>query len=76
MLPLSSYARLLIVADPVPLTIQLNDQLVVPVARVQVAPPLVDTSTPATMPPPDSTAVPVMVIGVAGGERRAGRPAR
>src|SRR6185503_2873903 len=51
-------------ADPVPVTTQLNDQLDVPVARVQEAPPLVDTSTPDSRPPPDSAAVPVMVIGV------------
>src|SRR6185503_6926645 len=64
MLPLSSYERLLMFADPVPLTTQLNDQFDVPVARVQVTPPLVDTSTPDSRPPPDSAAVPVMVIGV------------
>src|ERR1044072_8276352 len=51
-------------ADPVPLTTQLNDQLEVPVARVQVTPPLVDTSTPDSRPPPESAAVPAIVIGV------------
>src|SRR6185295_10120576 len=51
-------------ADPLPLTTQLNDQFDVPVARVQEAPPLVDTSTPDSRPPPDSAAVPVIVIGV------------
>src|SRR6185436_7297064 len=48
-------------ADPLPLTTQLNDQFDVPVARVQVAPPLVDTSTPLSSPPPESTAVAVIV---------------
>ena len=64
MLPLSSKARALMVTVPTPLTFQDRDQLVVPVARFQVAPPSVDTSTPATMPPPASVAVPLMVMRV------------
>src|SRR6185503_7853086 len=55
--------RLLIETAPRPLAVQLNDQLEVPVARVHVDPPSVDTSTPARRPPPDSTAVPVIVTG-------------
>src|SRR5919109_3056028 len=46
-LPLSSTARHLIVVDGLPWAIQVYDQLVVPVASCQVAPPSVDTSTPA-----------------------------
>src|SRR5262249_41496286 len=61
-LPLSSYARLLIATAPEPETVPVKVQLVVPVACAQVAPPLSDTSTPATMPPPASDAVPVTVM--------------
>src|SRR6185503_10117280 len=64
MLPLSSNERLLIETLPLPLTVQLNDQAVVPAAGVHVAPPSVETSTPVTSPPPESAAVPLMVIGV------------
>src|SRR6185295_19900458 len=56
MLKLSSKARLLIDTLPVPLADQVNDQFEVPVAGDQVVPPLVETSTPARSPPPDSTA--------------------
>src|SRR6185436_3918080 len=62
MLPLSSYERLLIETLPVPLTVQPNDQEAVPAAGNHVAPPSVDTSTPETRPPPESAAVPEMVI--------------
>ena len=64
MLPLSSKARAWMFTVPDPLTVQDRDQLVVPVARFQVVPPSVDTSTPATMPPPASVAVPLMVMRV------------
>ena len=47
-----------------PAAVQLNVQLVVPVAGFHVAPPSVETSTPTTMPPPVSMAVPVIVTGV------------
>src|SRR5438874_1865560 len=61
MLPVSSYPRLLMVTVPLPDTTQLNDQLVAPVAGRQVAPLSTDTSTPDTIPPPESVAVPVIV---------------
>src|SRR5437762_2424277 len=64
MFPVSSKARLLMVTEPEPAAAHENDQLVVPVACFQVAPPSVDTSTPATRPPPVSAAVPVMVTAV------------
>src|SRR5919204_1459469 len=63
-LPLSSTARTLIVVVGLPWAIQLYDQLVVPVAGCQVVPPSVETSTPATTPPPLSDAVPEMVTCV------------
>ena len=66
-LPLSSTARVLIVVDRV----AVGDPGVAPgdgvlrldivVAGCQVVPPSVETSTPATTPPPASVAVPVMV---------------
>src|SRR5664279_514618 len=65
-LPLSSTARVLIVLDGLPCAIQLYVQLVVPVAGCQVAPPLVDTSTPATV-PPESLAAPLIVTAVPSG---------
>src|SRR5206468_3859163 len=55
-------ARLLIVTEPRPVIVPLKLQLVVPVAFDQVAPPLSDTCTPETMPPPASAAVPLTVI--------------
>src|SRR5215207_3589935 len=59
--PLSSVARTLIVVEGVPWAVQEYDQLEVPVAGCQVEPLSVDTSTPATTPPPESVAVPVSV---------------
>src|SRR5262249_23278358 len=59
--PLSSAARVRIVAVGLPCTTQLYDQLVVPVAGCQLVPPSVEISTPATTPPPVSAAVPVTV---------------
>ena len=53
-----------IVAEPTTTGVHWNDQLVVPVAWLQVVPPSVDISTPATTPPPASDAVPLMVTGV------------
>jgi len=44
------------------LTVQVKDQDVVPAAGSQEAPPSVDTSTPETRPPPESAAVPAIVI--------------
>src|SRR4051812_26472025 len=60
-LPLSSTARHLIVVDGLPWAVHVYDQLVVPLASCQVVPPSVETSTPATDPPPVSVAVPVSV---------------
>jgi hypothetical protein len=57
-LPLSSTARHLIVAAGLPCAIHAYDQLVVPSASCHVVPPSVETSTPATTPPPVSAAVP------------------
>ena len=60
-LPLSSTARLLMVAEPLVSGVQLYVQLPRPVAGCQVVPPSVETSTPPTT-PPTSLAVPVIVI--------------
>src|SRR5437660_7126852 len=60
-LPLSSTARDLSTADGLPWADQVYDQLVVPFAGCQVVPPSVETSTPATTPPPESVAEPVIV---------------
>src|SRR5215831_708440 len=49
---------------PVGPGVQLYDQDVVPVAGCHVAPLSVETSTPATTPPPASDAVPVIVTAV------------
>src|SRR4051812_4712021 len=59
-LPVSSYARLLIVTLPFPAAVQLYVQLDPPVAAFHVVPPSVETSTPATTPPPVSLAVPLI----------------
>ena len=72
MLPLSSAARLTIDAAPCAVGIHVYVQLSRPVAGCQVAPPSVETSTPATtpdgllvvVPPPASAAVPLIVTGV------------
>src|SRR5712664_637339 len=56
-LPLSSTARDLIGVDGTPWATHEYDQLVVPVAGCQLEPPSVETSTPATTPPPLSVAV-------------------
>src|SRR4051812_15350844 len=61
MLPLSSIARVRIVADPTVPGFQPKLQLDPPCARCHVAPLSTDTSTPATLPPPLSVAVPLMV---------------
>src|SRR3954465_2814851 len=63
MLPLSSVARLLSTVLPMPLTSQLYVQFCRPLARRQVAPPSVETSTPATV-PLVSDAVPLIVTVV------------
>src|SRR5262245_56486630 len=65
-LSLSSVARLLIETVSPVLTFHPYDHVVVDdafaiVAGCQVAPPSVETSTPATTPPPASVAVPVTV---------------
>src|SRR3954453_3383213 len=62
-LALSSTARALIVVDGLPCANHEYDQLVVPVAGCHVAPPSVETSTPATT-PPLSEAVPEIVSSV------------
>jgi len=59
--PLSSTARLLIVACPGVAGVQLKLHEVVPVAALKVTPPSTETSTRATDPPPVSLAVPVML---------------
>ena len=59
---LSSTALLRILKVPAGTDVQVYVQLVVPVAGCQVAPPLSETSTPATSPPPASTALPDIVI--------------
>jgi hypothetical protein len=64
MLPLSSAARLMILKLPVGPGVQLYDHDDVPVAGCQVAPLSVETSTPATTPPPASDAVPVTCTAV------------
>jgi hypothetical protein len=61
--PLVSTARLLIVAGPVVVGVQLKLHDVVPVAALKVVPPSTETSTRATDPPPVSLAVPVMLTG-------------
>ncbi len=71
--PLSSVARTLIVVLGAPWTSHEYVHALVPLARCQVAPPSVETSTPATTPPPASVAVPLSVMrlpsaAVAGGE--------
>jgi hypothetical protein len=58
---LSSTARLLILACPDVVGVQLKLHAVVPVAALKVAPPSTDTSTRATVPPPASLAVPVIL---------------
>jgi hypothetical protein len=62
--PVLSTARLLIVACPGALGVQLKLQEFVPVAALKVAPPSTDTSTLTTDPPPASLAVPVMLTMV------------
>src|SRR5215212_6532584 len=57
-LPLSSTARLLMVATPLTVGVHLYVQLERPVAGCHVVPPSTDTSTAATTPPPASVAVP------------------
>jgi hypothetical protein len=59
--PLLSTARLLIVADPASVGDHAKLHEVVPVAALKVVPPSTDTSTLATVPPPASLAVPVML---------------
>ncbi len=61
MLPLSSIARTRIVVWPSAPGDHSKLHDVVPCAPRQVVPPSVETSTPATMPPPPSDAVPVIV---------------
>src|SRR5580765_1230686 len=60
--PQSSTARARTVTAPVVCGDHANDQLVVPVAGAHVAPPSTDTSTPRTLPPPTSAALPVIVV--------------
>jgi hypothetical protein len=59
-----STARLLIVAGPGVLGVQLKLQAFVPAAALKLAPPFTDTSTLTTDPPPGSLAVPVMATWV------------
>src|SRR3954465_3697068 len=60
-LPESSKARLFNVTVPLPAAFQEEDHGVGPVPCRQVAPPSVETSTTVTVPPPFSTAVPLIV---------------
>src|SRR6187200_218729 len=60
-LALSSTARALIVAVGAPWAFQLYDHELVPVAGCQLAPSSVETSTPATVPPPASVEDPEIV---------------
>jgi hypothetical protein len=62
MLALSSMARTRRPVAPMPGCEKEYDQLVVPFAGRQVSPASVETSTPATRPPPVSVAVPVSVV--------------
>jgi hypothetical protein len=62
--PLLSTARLLIVVAPATEGVHKKVQEVVPLAAAKVVPPSTDTSTLATVPPPVSLAVPVMVTVV------------
>src|SRR5438093_2723797 len=62
-LPLSSIARLRIVAGPSTPKNPLNVHVDVPCAARHVAPPSTETSTLAGTPPPLSVAVPVIVTG-------------
>src|SRR5215208_4962180 len=52
--PLSSVARVLIMVVGWPCAVHVYVQFAVPVAGCQVVPPSVETSTPATTPPPAS----------------------
>ena len=54
----------MIVAEPDVVGVQLKLHEVVPVAALKVAPPSTDTSTRATVPPPVSLAVPLMLTVV------------
>src|SRR5262245_46524417 len=62
--PLLSVARLLIVTCPGVVGVHVKLHAVVPVAALTVPPPSTDTSTLATVPPPASLAVPVMLTVV------------
>jgi hypothetical protein len=53
----------MIFTSPGVVGVQVKLHEVVPVAWIKVAPPSTDTSTRATVPPPASLAVPVMVTG-------------
>src|SRR5260370_4932384 len=66
-LPLSSTARLRMFTDPTAPVVHEYVQLLVPlVAGCHVTPAFVDTSMPATTPPPASVAVPLIVTWVPG----------
>ena len=61
---LSSTARLMIVFVAATAGVQAKVQFSRPAACCHVLPPSTDTSMPATTPPPESAAVPLMVMGV------------
>ena len=61
-LPLSSTARVCKLTGPRVAGIHENDHVPRPTAGCHVWPPSTETSTPATVPPPASVAVPVIVI--------------
>src|SRR3954469_3675302 len=62
--PLSSDARLRIVAVPLVGGVHVQVHDVVPAARCQLRPPSTETSTTDTMPPPTSCAVPAIVTAL------------
>src|SRR5229473_3568467 len=65
MFPLSSVARVLIVAVPRVVGVHVYVQLSRPASTgCHVEPPFTDTSTPPTAPPPASTALPLIVVGL------------
>src|SRR6266550_5772197 len=66
-LPVSSTARLLMLAVPSTPGRQLNVQFSRPAARRHVDPPSTETSMPPTTPPPLSVAVPLIVTSVSAG---------
>src|SRR5213080_4923441 len=59
-LPVSSNARLFTLTVPDPVAVHVNVHDAEPVAALHVVPPSVEISTPDTIPPPASVAVPAI----------------